>query len=242
MRNTFIILFFLAALSLSGQSSFSSDRPGQSYSPLSLGLHEIQWQQGFQWKDFPAGDVVTLRSLSSVTELRYGLGSNFELGMAYGLNYTNQPILDDEFDFTTTRLQLQARYSFSKAEDPLQWGLLLRSDLETHDLRAMASMGLGAWSISGNLGLQNSPFVDYSVFWTINLAYSKDKWTTYVELYGITLNSANSDYIAVDAGFAFMLSPHFQWDIFAGNEAGIGPAVGVYSTYYFNTGFTWRIR
>ncbi len=224
------------------QSPFSSDRPGQSYSALSLDLHEMQVQQGFQWQDFREGDFISQRYLSSFTEFRYGLGGGLEAGAAYGFDYFNQPQLNDDFSFNSGQPWIMLRYSFSKAEDPLQWGFLGRSNFDAYDLRGMASLALGAWSLSGNLGIYSDRATSFTVQWTLNLAYSQDKWSSFVEVYGLSLNSANSDYLAFDGGFAYMLSPTFQLELFAGNQLGVGPAVGLYNTYFINTGFTWRIR
>lgn len=242
LKNYYFLFCLLLGSSLWAQSPFSSDRPGQSYSALSLDRHEMQIQQGFQWQDFREGNFVSQRYLSSFTEFRYGIGQGLEAGLAYGFDYFNQPLLDDEYVFNSGQPWLMLRYSFSKAEDPLQWGFLLRSNFDAYDLRGNAALALGPWSLSANLGIYSDRAIDYTVQWTLNLAYAWEKWSSFVEVYGLSLNSANSDYLAFDGGFAYMLSPRFQWEIFAGNQIGVGPAVGIYNTYFVNTGFTWRIR
>ena len=242
MRNAFLVIFILMTAVAFGQSSFSSDRPGQSYSPLSLELHEIQMQQGFQWEDFPNGDIISQRIISSSTFFRYGLGSGLEVGLGYYFDYINQPQLDNLFNFNDGQPWLSLRYSLSKASDPLQVGFLALSNFDALDVRANASLALETWTLSGNLGIYSDRDVSYTVQWTLNLAYSKENWGAFAEVYGLALNSANRDYLAFDAGFAFPLSPNFQLDVFAGNQIGIGPAVGLFNSYFINTGFSWRIR
>lgn len=242
MRSLGLYLFLLIAIQIKAQSPFSSDRPGQSYSALSLAKHEMQIQQGFQWQDFRDGDFISQRYLGSFTEFRYGVGEGLEAGVAYGFDYVNQPQLNNDFEFFSGQPWLMLRYSFSKADDPLQLGFLARSNFDAYDLRSMASLTLQEWSLSGNLGIYSDQSVDFTVQWTLNLAYSKDRWSSFVEVYGLSLNSANSDYLAFDGGFAYRLRPNLQLELFAGNQLGIGPAVGLYNTYFINTGFTWRIR
>jgi hypothetical protein len=226
---------------------FSSDRPGQSYSAQILPYKGIQWQQGLQLTDFynsiPAGGLLVYqRELNSISEFRYGLGSGMEFGLAGNFNGRNNPLLNNEFEWSTANPSLQFRFALPGSTDRFSWSMLIQSSFSDLDYRLNLAVIDGPWSVAGNLGMYHSEFEAYSVNWTVNLAYNKDRFSTFAEVYGIMLNSANRDFFAFNAGFAFMLHPRFQYELFAGNKIGVGPAVGVFNNYFLNTGFSWRLR
>lgn len=251
MKKLYALIFLFAACSTQAQEeekpAFSSDRPGQTYSASLLPQGSVLWQQGFEWRDFyrEVGEdlvFVDQRILASQTAVRVGLGYKLELGLEYNLNGFNNPSFNDEYTLRDNDPTLMLRYQLPSARQYFNWAFILRYSFDNLDYRLAASVADGPWSLSGNLGFEHSRFVDFTAKWTVNLAYSKDRFALFTEVYGLSLNSANSDYLGFDAGFAFLISPNFQWEIYAGNELGTGPAVGLFNNYFLNTGFTWRLR
>tara|TARA_Y100001934_G_scaffold185187_1_gene218725 strand:- start:22 stop:768 length:747 start_codon:yes stop_codon:yes gene_type:complete len=239
--------FILISISLQAQQDFSSDRPGQTFSAAVLPKWGLQAQQGLEWRDFydRQGEdqiVVNQRVLSSNTAIRLGLGNHIEVGLAYQMNGINNPTFDDGYRWEGQDPNLMLRFGLPGNGNSFQWAFIVQSSFSNLDYRLSAALNQGPWSVSGNLGFYHDEFTDYTAQWTVLLAYSKEYYSVFAEVYGLSLNSANRDYLAFDAGFSFKLSPRFQWELFAGNQVGVGPAVGLFSNYFVNTGFSWRIR
>lgn len=226
---------------------FSSDRPGQTYASSVMAKGSLLWQQGFEWRDYYSGGgelpiVVNQRLLSSQTAFRYGLGYNLELGLSYDHIGSNFPLLNNEFEWEGQDPRLMLRYGLPSANSFFSWAFIVQSSFSNLDYRLSASLQDGPWGVSGNLGFYHSEDESFSANWTVLLGYSQDWYSFFAEVYGLSLNSANRDFLAFDAGIAFLINPDFQWEVFAGNQIGIGPAVGVFNDYFLNTGFSWRLR
>lgn len=226
---------------------FSSDRPGQTYASSVMAKGSLLWQQGFEWRDYYSGGgelpiVVNQRLLSNQTSLRFGLGSNLEMGLSYDLIGLNNPLLNSGYDWQSQDPRLMVRYGLPSANSFFSWAFIVQSSFSNLDYRLSASLQDGPWGVSGNLGFYHSEDESFSANWTVLLGYSQDWYSFFAEVYGLSLNSANRDFLAFDAGIAFLINPDFQWEVFAGNQIGIGPAVGVFNDYFLNTGFSWRLR
>lgn len=247
MRINGFIFFLLASTFAFGQEALISDRPGQTFSSQVLNKGSVQYQQGFEWRDFYSrfGDgtiLVEQREVSADASLRFGLGSNFEAGIAYKYLGRNNPIFNDDFTAESGDPTLMLRAALPGSSERFSWAFIVQSSFSNLDYRLSASLNDGPWGVSGNLGLYHDEFTDYSAQWTVLLSYNLPKYSIFAEVYGLSLNSANRDYLAFDAGFNFLISPRFAWDIYVGNQIGIGPAVGLFTNYFVNTGFSWRIR
>jgi hypothetical protein len=227
--------------------AFSSDRPGQSFSSVILPQGSVLWQQGFEWTDFYIGGgeeliFVTQRNLASQTGVRVGLGYNIEAGLAYNLEGINNPTFNDEYVWTGSNPALMLRYQLPSGQDYFTWAFIVQSSFDNLDYRLSASLQDGPWSVGGNLGFAHDEVESFKAQWTVILGYSKEWYSAFAEVYGLSLSSANRDFLAFDAGFAFLINPDFQWEIYAGNRLSVGPAVGLNKNYFLNTGFTWRLR
>lgn len=248
MIRSALLILLLAGFGLQAQEIYRSDRPGQSFSSQVLQQGSLQWQQGFEWRDFYLNNpgaplVVQQRWLNSDIALRYGLGYDIEIGLNYQYGGLNNPLLDNEFAWEGSNpgLMLRAALPGSNGQT-FEWAFIVQSSFDNLDYRLSASIYDGPWGFTGNLGFYHDEFIDYTAQWSVLLAYSKDRYSIFAEVYGLSLNSANSDYLAFDAGFSFALKENFSWDIYAGNQLGSSPAVGLFANYFLNTGFTWRIR
>lgn len=247
MRLNWLIILLLCSTLSWAQESLISDRPGQSFSSQVLNQGRIQYQQGFEWRDFysrPADGpiLVEQRVLSTDAALRVGLGHNFEAGLAYALSGINNPSFDDNFRAESSNPRLVLRAGLPGSSERFSWAFILQSSFSDLDYRLSASLSDGPWGVSGNLGFVHTEQVSFSAQWTVLLSYSEEKYSVFAEVYGLSLDAANRDYLAFDAGFNFLINPRFAWDIYVGNQIGTGPAVGLFSNYFLNTGFSWRIR
>lgn len=243
-----LLIFLFAGLSLHGQQAMRSDRPGQSFSSQVLNKGAIQWQQGFEWRDYYLNNagaplVVQQRRLNADLALRYGLGYDIELGMNYRYGGLNTPLLNDDFEWEGNNPALMLRAALPGSNgSTFDWAFIVQSSFDNLDYRLSASIYDGPWGFTGNLGLYHDEFIEYTAQWSVLLAYSRQNYGIFAEVYGLSLNSANSDYLAFDAGFTFNISQSLVWDIYAGNQLGSSPGVGLFANYFLNTGFSWRIR
>ncbi len=247
MRIKALFVFLFASASLWAQESLISDRPGQTYSSQVLNQWRVQYQQGFEWRDFytrPLDGTILVeqRRLTADAAFRLGLGQNLEAGLAYSYTGINNPIFDDEYRGESANPRVVLRAGLPGSSERFSWAFIVQSSFSDLDYRLSASLNDGPWGVSGNLGFAHSEDVEYTAQWTVLLSYSLDKYSVFAEVYGLSLNSANSDYLAFDAGFNFIITPKFAWDVYVGNQIGTGPAVGLFSNYFVNTGFSWRIR
>lgn len=244
----FLLLLVFSSFGVKAQEVLSSDRPGQSFSSQVLQKGSIQWQQGFEWRDFYLNNpgatlVVQQRRLATDLAIRYGLGYDLEVGINYQYGGLNNPTLDNEFQWEGANPGLMLRAALPGSNgSTFDWAFILQSSFDNLDYRLSASITDGPWGFTGNLGFYHDEFIDYTAQWSVLLAYSKERYGIFAEVYGLSLNSANSDYLAFDAGFSFALGERFTWDIYAGNQFGSSPAVGLFANYFLNTGFSWRIR
>ncbi len=246
MRFLLAGLFTFSSLFLLAQEEITSDRPGQSFSAQILGKGGLQWQQGFAWRDFYTDEAneqifVQQRQLSTDVALRYGLGYGLEAGLAWQYTGINNPWFNAEYRWEGVSPRLHFRIALPGSTENFHWALVTQSSFDILDYRLSASIFDGPFGITGNLGYYHDDFIDYTVQWTVLLSYTKEYYSVFAEVYGLSLNSANADNLGFDAGFSFQLSPRFLWDIYAGNQIGIGPGVGLFSNYFLNTGFSWRI-
>ncbi len=96
MRIKALFVFLFASASLWAQESLISDRPGQTYSSQVLNQWRVQYQQGFEWRDFytrPLDGTILVeqRRLTADAAFRLGLGQNLEAGLAYSYTGINNP-------------------------------------------------------------------------------------------------------------------------------------------------------
>jgi len=224
----------------------TSDRPGQTFSATILHRGSLQWQQGFEWRDFYSrnADVINInqRQLINQTSLRLGLGYGIEAGLSFNMNGINQPFFDDEFSWDFDNPNLMVRFALPGSNSRFQWAAIVQSSFSNLDYRLAANLNDGPWSVGGNLGFYHNEDEAYSAQWTVILAYSDQWYGVFAEVYGLSLNAANRDYLGFDAGLSFAIGPNFQWEVFAGNQAGFAPGINLVTSYFVNTGFTWRIR
>ena len=98
----YIIIFCLFSFYASAQSAFNSDRPGQSYSPISLEARQILVQQGFEFGATLLDSITTQRSTNYFTEVRVGLGGKRAWAMVISGLITRLPITNLIFNHHKT--------------------------------------------------------------------------------------------------------------------------------------------
>jgi|GEM_PF-4452235 len=241
MRYFLGVLFAFAITSVSAQSAFSSDRPGQSYSPITLEARQIVVQQGFEFGADLLDSLTTRRGASYFTEIRVGLGENFETGIGYGNQWANDPRINNEFNFETAdNPWLMLRYSVDLNSPKWHLGFLARSQFNNLEYRGILSYDfLEDLSFTVNYGIfHDGDRVDG--FYTVNASYSFQRFSYFVEMYGANYYSIGGrDFTAYNLGASYSFSPNFQVEIFSG---------WVQETFFqrmtkpfINVGFSWLV-
>jgi hypothetical protein len=142
MRYLILCVLVFSAFHTLAQSAFSSDRPGQSYSPFALEARQIIVQQGFEFGAILLDSTTIQRNVSYFTEVRLGLGNNFEAGLAYGNQWLNNTTTDNEFNFQTAQNPwLMLRYSLDLNSPQWHLGFLARSRFNNIEYRGRFSRG-----------------------------------------------------------------------------------------------------
>ncbi len=241
MRYLLFSFFTLIVSSASAQSAFSSDRPGQSYSPIVLESRQILVQQGFEFGATIQDSTTLERSGSYFTEIRFGLGANFEGGLGYGNQWLNNTLIDNDFDLQTLQNPwLMLRYNLDLNTPNWHLGFLVRSQINNLEYRGILTYDfLEDLSFTLNYGIfHDGERVDG--FYTVNASYAYHRFGYFVEMYGANYYTIGGrDFIAYNMGGSYSFSPNFQgelfvgWQQFAQNRSVTQPFV--------NLGFSWLI-
>jgi hypothetical protein len=84
-------LIFVAFYSAQGQTqkTIDSDRPGQSFTPHTVGTSVLQLQSGLNFR--MVGNEGTDNVISNLTNIRYGLSEKFEINSTFGYGFVGTP-------------------------------------------------------------------------------------------------------------------------------------------------------
>ena len=241
MRYLLCVFFAITITSASAQSAFSSDRPGQSYSPIALEARQIVVQQGFEFGAILFDSITRERSASYFTEVRFGLGHNLEGGLGYGNQWLNNTLINDNFDAQPSQNPwLMLRYAVDLNSPKWHLGFLVRSQLNNLEYRGILSYDfLEDLSFTLNYGIfHDGDRVDG--FYTVNASYAYHRFGYFVEMFGANYYTIGGrDFIAYNMGGSYSFSPNFQtevflgWQQFAQNQDVTQP--------FINVGFSWLI-
>jgi hypothetical protein len=241
MRYLILCALVFSGLHTLAQSAFSSDRPGQSYSPFALEARQIIVQQGFEFGAILLDSTTIQRNVSYFTEVRLGLGNNFEAGLAYGNQWLNNTTTDNEFNFQTAQNPwLMLRYSLDLNSPQWHLGFLARSRFNNIEYRGMLSYDfLEDLSFTINYGIFHyGKFVDG--FYTINASYAYHRFAYFIEVYGANYYTIGGrDFRAYNMGGSYSFSPNFQVEIFGGWQSNI--IAQDLTQPFVNVGFSWLI-
>lgn len=241
MRYLLLLFCSLIIHYASAQSAFSSDRPGQSYSPISLESKQLLIQQGFEFGGVLQDSLTIQRNVSYFTEVRLGLGNNFEAGLAYGNQWLNNTVTDDEFNLQASQNPwLMLRYSLDLPSDKWHLGFLGRSQFNNLEYRASLSYDfLEDLSFTLNYGIfHDGERVDG--FYTLNASYAYQRFSYFIEAYGANYyRPGGRDFRAYNMGGSYSFSPNFQIEIFGGWQQSVFRQD--VTQPFVNAGFSWFI-
>jgi hypothetical protein len=228
MYRIFFIFFFpvFAFSSVSGQSTFSANRPGQINNPDITPRGNLMIETGFQYAR--TGGAVNY--FLPTMYFRYGLNENIEIGLKADNVY--QP---EESLFGLTSYNLAAKIKICDQREILPKISLvtayylpfigldsLRPDYAGGLIQVALSHSLGnKFTLYGNLGALwsgNDPFAVYNYVISLYFSPAKRFWT-FAELYGLVPGSGSSS-IGTCFGISCQAMDNFQIDLsFGGNPS-----------------------
>ena len=253
MKSITIFLFFSLIISLSTFAQFSetisSDRPGQSNSPNTLGKMVLQLQTGPQF-DGASGDNYKYNGFSWPVVIRFGIAERIDVITVWGYQSSNTDFNIFEFDENgINAADFGLRFNiFEETDNAPALGFeayyqtkLLSSDYKPDNPSAkfnlMASKTItDIFSITTNLGTDfdgngESP----TGFYTLNLVLGvNDELSVFFENYGNFHSDDFNTYF--DFGGAFLLSTDLQLDLYGG----FGYNDEIFS-YLVSAGVSYRI-
>jgi hypothetical protein len=241
MRYLILSILICSQFHASAQSVFSSDRPGQSYSPFGLEARQILIQQGFEFGAVLLDSTTIQRNISYFTEARLGLGKNFEAGLAFGNLWLNNTLTDNDFDVQASQNPwLMLRYSLDLNSPKWHLGFLTRTQFNNFEYRGILSYDfLEDLSFTLNYGIfHDGDRVDG--FYTINASYAYHRFSYFVETYGANYYTIGGrDFRAYNMGGSYSFAPNFQVEIFGGWQ--VSAFNKNVTQPFINMGFSWLI-
>lgn len=249
----FLILFIFSSSMLFAQYSetISSDRPGQSNSPNSLGKMVLQFQTGLQFGG-NSNDNFKSRSFSWPAVIRFGIAEKVDLITVWGYQSDNLEMKINDWEFSANGINqadLGLRFNIFEETDKapaLGFEAYYKTELTSKDykpdhpsarLNLMASKGFSdLFSITTNLGLDvDGSYGGSNGFYTLNFVFTlSDELSLFLENYGdFTYDGFNTYF---DFGGGYFLNDHLQLDLFGG----FGNNDDTFS-YFVSTGISYRI-
>ena len=247
----FFLFFHFSPVFAQFSETISSDRPGQSNSPNSLGKMVLQIQTGPQF-DGASNDNFNSNAFSWPAVIRFGIAEKVDLitvwgyqsgkfkskindweNSAKGINMVDFGLRCNIFEETekAPALGFEAYYKTELTSSDF------KPDYPTAKLNLMASKSFSdLFSITTNLGLD----VDGSGggsngFYTLNFVFAlSDELSLFFENYGDFTHEDYNTYF--DFGGAYLLSPDLQLDFYGG----LGSNNDVFS-YLVSAGVSYRI-
>lgn len=243
---------------------FNSSRPGQAFTPLTVGKSSIQLQSGFSvsdiWDQFDDGSTALYFSaLGNNNTFRYGLSDKVELRAEVNSTRQYENFLENGAGGSAsgaTWMTIGSRILLSANDEKSQYlsiqssltiplweraALLSEPDL-LQLLLAYSRPFLTKATLTANLSVSTSDFFrENQVGYVLNVAFPiSKKLGGFVEHYGSL--TAETLLPSWDAGLAFMLKPDLQLDLSAGfGEVDTNVILGM-QQWFVDTGISWRIR
>ena len=248
-----IILGFLLGRSCYGQYSetLSTDRPGQAFTPSTVGKGAFQFETGVAYLGSRASNTnFRTNSGGFTTFFKHGLSQKFELN--YGFTVLNRALRVDSIDQNDTGVQgmnLGTRFNIKSGEgNQPSFGFLFTLFLNNYAHRAfktdhvaplflfLYSQSLGeVVSLSGNLGMSwNGDTPQSQTNYVLNLGFSlTDNLSAFVENYGWLVDGDFSTNL--DGGFSYLINDNLQVDL----SGGYGKNDG-FADFFVATGISIR--
>lgn len=231
--------------------TISSDRPGQSNSPNTLGKMVLQFQTGLQI-DGSNNDIYKANGFSYPLVVRFGIAEKVDLITSWGYQSSKTEVNDFDWEQSATGINIAdfgLRFNIFEetANAPsLGFEAYYKTKWTSSDfgrgypaakLNLMASKGFSdLFSITSNLGLDVSNSNGGSNgFYTLNLVFAvKDDLSLFFENYGDFTDDSFNTYF--DFGGGYLLNDHLQLDLYGG----VGKNYGVFS-YLVSAGVSYRV-
>jgi hypothetical protein len=249
----FLFLSFFSSITLFAQFSetISSDRPGQSNSPNSLGKMVLQIQTGLQ-VDGASNDYFKSNGFSWPAMVRFGIAEKVDLITVWGYQSGKLKSKINDWEFTANGINsadFGLRFNIFEETDKapaLGFEAYYKTEIASEDfkpdypsarLNLMASKGFtDVFSVTTNLGLD----VDGSGggsngFYTLNFVFAvSDEISLFVENYGNFTYESFDTYF--DFGSGYLLNNDLQLDLLVG----LGKNDEVFR-YFVSGGISYRI-
>lgn len=232
--------------------TITSSRPGQAFTPLSVGKNVLQVQSGFTFNRVRLDNFDDeLNGINYSALFRYGLSERIEFRTTLGLSRISiEPQDVSTSGFSTfalgtkinlingqvnkPKLAFQADFSLPAVKDDFE------SEKVATTLILAYSQGLtNAISVNANFGLNwdgNAPH-DALGLYTLNFGFSlTEKLSTFIEAYGVLVEEDENE-IHFDGGFGYLLNSNLMVDL----SGGYGKNQGV-KQFFADFGLSWRTR
>lgn len=275
MRKLFLITVILSvsALQAAGQLHplIQSDRPGQAQTPIAVGKHYIQWQQGYEMGQIQRingfnTDVHNAFSDNAITLFRVGITQNTEINIGFtadqrritpreGIGPLPLPALSP-YPFKIRQIDVGARHTFfTSNEKDFDLGILAWAQLNTdpytqntfQNYRLALLMGKEIsrkMDLTANFGINwNSTQRTPDVFVIANVSRQLAyNFNVFGELKtDINLSAYGYTQHLLDGGFSWMLAPNFLLDIYGGWTRDAFTFHN--NNYWFGAlGLSWKIK
>lgn len=248
-----LLLFFFIISITNSFSQFgetiSSDRPGQSNSPNTVGKLVLQLQTGLQVGGEKA-DNYKGNDFELPAIIRFGITDKIELQTHWGLKNSSAEYIDTDFESSGLNMaNFGLRFNiFEETEKApaLGFEFIYKTRIMSKDYKPdhpstkfniMASKGFSDLiSITTNLGADFDGIgAQPDGFYTLNLVFSiNDQLSVFFENYG----NFNGDYFDTffDFGGAYILNDNLQLDLYGG----IGNNDDLFN-YFVSGGVSYRI-
>lgn len=262
MKKQFQKLILLAMLLVAGFSAdaqfsetISADRPGQAFSPFTVGNLVFQTQTGIDGGGFKEKEVNYQAQEKGGfflpnSFLRFGLTEHFEINSAWAYSFNRNTIGDTSSTANGLALAtIGARFNIFEGRGKIPavgmlvtFKLPILSPSYSIDNVAPAVVLMAGNKINDKLSILLNFGIDFNgndaqPNWTYvaNLSYSiSPKVGTFIENYG---HFNNIDYWNYwDAGFSYLVNNNLQLDIYGGagyNQNSLD--------YFASIGFSWRL-
>jgi hypothetical protein len=234
MKYRLPLLVFIFCISITnsfGQfnETISSDRPGQSNSPNTVGKMVLQVQTGMELSGDRAGNDES-NFFTAPAYFRFGITDKIEVQSLWGYQNGNTEVNDIDQKISGINIaDLGLRFNIFEETDnapALGFEFIYRTRMKSKDYKPdfpstkfnlMASKGFSDLiSVTANLGADfNGNDGQPNGFYTLNLVFSaNDELSFFFENYG----NFNGDYFDTffDFGGAYILNSNLQLDLFGG--------------------------
>ncbi|WP_196889965.1 transporter [Aureivirga sp. CE67] len=235
-----------------------TDRPDQTESATVVPVGAVQWETGFQYEKLSSDFDETENTKFNTSLLRFGLLENFELRLIWNIEESKMTSKNLPFANTVNMDSKSSGFApmgfgfkYTIAEEkgwrpkigflshmyfPFTASKELKPEGTAMDTRLAFEHTLSdKFSLGYNFGTNWATGENLQYAYTASLSYSiLDRLSVFGEVYGVLEENGHPDHL-FDAGFLFLITDVFQWDISGGS------GINSDQDYFISTGFTVRL-